>query len=226
MNRSHVLPGSLVIAVLIALAMGIFFWGFNGSTASSLTATQEISTGSGGTSESVLVRGHWEINILEPDGTLVSSQVFDNALDDIGKVKLAKFLSRERLPGLWRVGLIHTGAAGPVCLNAIPAPAGCVFAEADDPAILEFQPQIQKVLVVSRPVSPGDTVVLAGQGVAQRAGEISTVITLIEDCNPANATECSATLFTETSISPETVSEGQIIQVEVTLSFGTLPTPQ
>ena len=224
MNRSHVLPGSLVIAVLIALAMGIFFWGFNGSKASSLTATQEISTGSGGASESVLVRGHWEINILEPDGTLVSSQVFDNALDALGKEKLAKFLSRERVPGLWRVVLIGTSASASVCLNDIPSPAGCVFAEADDPADLVLEPEIQKVLSVSRPVSPGDTVVLAGQGVAQRAGDILGVFTLIGDCNPVDLSDCSEpTVFTAATISTKTVLEGQIIQVEVTLSFGTLP---
>lgn len=227
MNRSHVWPGSLVIAVLIALAFGIFFWGFSGSTAGGLTTAQETQTNPAGTSESILVHGAWEINILEPDGTLVSSQVFDNDLFQAGEDQLAEFLSREKIPGLWRIVLLGNDLNVHPCLDdqSTPQPFPCEFLETADTAIGN---PFQHVLEVSRPVSPGDTVRLFGQGVAQHEGDIKKVRITVGSCTPTATPLCSSdwniTVFTSTTLpTAEPVLEGQIIQVEVTLSFGTLP---
>jgi hypothetical protein len=42
--------------------------------------------------EGITVRGHWSIDVKNPDGTLVSHSEFDNALNEHGKATLANLL--------------------------------------------------------------------------------------------------------------------------------------
>ena len=83
-----------------------------GSAPASAVAPEATQGSGGGPSEGISVHGHWKINVLEPDGHLVSSHEFENALDNDGKLLLAQLLTTERQTGQWRVDLQGTGVGG------------------------------------------------------------------------------------------------------------------
>lgn len=55
--------------------------------------------------ESVRVRGHWVISVLNPDGSQTSSIEFDNALSDFGQTFLVNLLTGRFAAGGWRIDL-------------------------------------------------------------------------------------------------------------------------
>src|SRR6185295_728382 len=61
-----------------------------------------------GAREGIKVHGHWTIDVKNPDGSLVSQYVFENALED-GTI-LSQMLSRTKVPGEWGVYLWQVGS--------------------------------------------------------------------------------------------------------------------
>ena len=83
----------------------------NRSAASPGPRTAEQSPASG-MNTGIKVHGHWTIDVLNPDGTLVKHVEFENALTLVGAETLPLILGRAATPGAWAIGLGY-GAVGP-----------------------------------------------------------------------------------------------------------------
>ncbi len=83
----------------------------NRSAASPGPRTAEQSPASG-MNTGIKVHGHWTIDVLNPDGSLVKHVEFENALTLVGAETLPLILGRAATPGAWAIGLGY-GAAGP-----------------------------------------------------------------------------------------------------------------
>jgi hypothetical protein len=175
---------------------------------------------------SVVVHGHWTIEVLDPDGALVSRREFDNALLTNGSPILASILARRYRVGQWSVNLSGPPGEGP----CEPGPSGlstCFFLE---PGILENSASDFYTLTVSSPQAGPNAgrVVLTAHGIATSAAansRITSVTTNQFTCRVEYPMQCLFTEgaargeFTGTSIPPISVVTGQIIQVTVVLSF-------
>lgn len=158
-------------------------------------------------SEGIKVHGDWTIDVRQPDGTLVKSYVFKNSLTEHGKPILTRLLSRFVEPtglnvtfGRWIVKLTDP--------TSDPCPAdvesGC--------SILEGQG-----LTVT---ANGDlsAVVFTGDLKVAASGQISVVRTALEML--VNGHLADVPQFTGKLLpSPIPVTEGQIVQVKVVISF-------
>src|SRR5258707_12036610 len=69
----------------------------------SKTAVAEEKSLSNGSHEGIKVHGHWTIEVLNPDGTLVTHREFENSLHPLAPPFLSNLLSRQISPGLWSV---------------------------------------------------------------------------------------------------------------------------
>jgi hypothetical protein len=166
----------------------------------------------GGPIEGIKVHGHWTIDILNPDRSLVSHYEFENAFaNHLGATTFMNgVLSRSKRVGLWQVALLGT----PACY-ANNAP--CWIVEPGTP--------IQGGVLSATTPTAGPNAgkfVLSGSTTAPRAAQISVVQTQTDDCPPAAGSTCTASSFGFTQkvlTAPIDLAEGQIIQVTVVISF-------
>jgi hypothetical protein len=166
----------------------------------------------GGPSEGIKVHGRWTIDILNPDGSLVSHHEFENAF--AGHLGAATFmngvLSRSKRVGLWQISLGGT----PACYaNGAP----CWIVEPGTP----IEGGVLSVAVPTTGPNAGKFV-LSGSTTAPRVAQISVVQTGTDDCPPAAGSTCTAGSvgFTQKVLAaPIDLVEGQIIQVTVVISF-------
>ncbi|MFC1981108.1 hypothetical protein ACFLVN_02560 [Chloroflexota bacterium] len=99
-----------VAAVALMLAFVVIPGGaedmksFETSLADGITV-QDISTISDSPVEGITVHGHWTVNVLNPDGSMVAHREFDNRLVGDGNEKLTSILARQHTPGRWFVTL-------------------------------------------------------------------------------------------------------------------------
>jgi hypothetical protein len=166
----------------------------------------------GGPSEAIKVHGHWTIDILNPDGSLVSHHEFENALTNGfgASTFLNGVLSRSKRVGKWQVAL----GGSPACY---PNNAPCWIVEPGTP--IEGG-----VLSATTPTTGPNAgkFVLSGSTTAPRAAQISVVQTQTDDCPAAVGSTCTAGSFGFTQkvlTAPIDLAEGQIIQVTVVISF-------
>ncbi len=80
-----------------------------------------------GTQEGIKVHGHWTIEVMNPDGTLVNHREFENSLyPAIGAQFLGSILYGQVTPSGWVIGLQDTtGAYGILIYQNTPAYSSC-----------------------------------------------------------------------------------------------------
>ena len=182
----------------------------------------------GGNHEGIKVHGHWTIEVRNPDGSVVTHQEFENALQSTGGQLLAALLARQGTVGLWEVDL-----AGSVCTP--PGPLGCQLFESNFSGIgysVEFFPNLSVT-------SSAGSLLLSGTVVAIQSGNLTSVSTAVQTCPAAVApnsgcgsvanpfsTASPVSVVTSRTLDgqngdppPVSVSAGQTIAVTVNISF-------
>jgi hypothetical protein len=180
-----------------------------------LTNTDGLASG---VSDGVTVHGHWKIEVLEPDGTLVSVTEFENAF--VGGSMLAALLTRDLAIGLWSVWLEDSSGSG-ACFDGTNAKP-CVLRESTyTPSGSGWEFNNLQVVSQGNPV-----VVLHGTAQASYSDTIEVVATVMNACATtqplgSNCNDPSMTsAFTSTTLSsPVSVQPNQHIQVTVSISF-------
>lgn len=185
-----------------------------------------------GPTEGIQVHGDWTIDVYNPDGSLDEHHEFSNALTDGGQA-LAAILTRQWNTGVWRVALLkpNNAAFDWPCVNTIGNPGNCVINE-DGPDSSD----VSTNLVVSPAESVAgsginDAVLLSGSIAASNDGDIGIVTTDLRVCadGQAPSSSCAGNTYSFTekvfvdaatgAIDPIPVSSGQVIAVEVLISF-------
>ena len=154
------------------------------------------------------VHGSWTIEVKQPDGTLVERREFENALTNYGKSTLASILARNGTPDTWQI-----------LLEGQPSP--CEVGSNNLGLCLMSEPSSLSV-GLSEPINFEGfqtTVVLNGNMTAKRDGTIAAVATWL-GC-PSDQGGCHGyNEFTSHAIDiPIPVTNGQIVQVKVQISF-------
>lgn len=170
--------------------------------------------------ESLTVSGHWVIEVRNPDGALVTRREFDNHLAPFGQAALINLFTRASGLGRYAVVLTSSGPSpfGGDDRRTIreanhdgPVPAGSLNHPAIAPGIAGF--------------------VLSGSTTTNTAGFITKVGTQIGICTGTRTPrECADTggselPLTETTIAPLGVAAGNVVNVTVTIAFGSNPDP-
>jgi hypothetical protein len=171
--------------------------------------------------EGLKVRGHWTIDVRQPDGTLVSRHEFDNALvlttsnqSRGGDLLLVSMLGRTMT--------MSTRSPWVVFLGTLGATLVLSEAAADFPVTVPADQTSTNLAVRVLPTPP--RLELAGSIAAPADASITNVSTALWPCqgtDPACATVPSrAVLFTRHVLAtPIAVLQGQIVQVTVRISF-------
>ena len=171
------------------------------------------------TAEGIQVHGHWKVEILEPDGMLVSVTEFENALYDSSALLLV--LDSDGVVGTMSVRVWGPSGGSHPCGDGAAATWPCDLAE---PGADWGGPADSSNLSIT---SPSQTLVLSGSVTAVNATTVAEVWTEVKSCFAAvSPTACLTeqtfliTGLTHASLaSPPAVAVGQIIQVTVTISF-------
>ena len=171
------------------------------------------------TEEGIKVHGHWKIEILEPDGTLVSVSEFDNALES--PTALLLVLASDGAVGTMGVELGGPSGGTEPCGDGSGGEWRCFLAE---PGANWARISDSTDLSITTPMF---TLVLSGSVLAVNATTIAEVETTVKTCPPGvTPVAClydgifNSWGFTSTLLaSPPSVASGQIIQVTVTISF-------
>ena len=173
---------------------------------------------SGAPSESIEVHGEWAIDIYNEDGSLDRSVDFSNALFSDGLPSLIPLLLGEVAPGEWLIYFGRGSISDPatdVCPSNGPSRAGnCVI----DPVL---------TTVDLFGGSGEETLRLSGSAAVEQDGTIPWVATAFGTCSAdttPNDCDRSHGLFTTKDIDPadvQAVSAGQVVQVQVDISFAT-----
>jgi len=163
--------------------------------------------------EGIKVHGHWTIEVRNPDGTLVTHREFENALTVPGAESLGVFLSRQSRPGLWSIFLTSPSSD----------PWGGHGANIFEPA--EMNPQgdvvsaggfvFMNLMVFPAAVGQSFGVQLSGSATAGNDGSIAVVNTRLQRSNDLVFRGFTAA----TLATPVNVSQGQFVQVIVTIGF-------
>lgn len=176
----------------------------------------------------IKVSGYWEIDVLNPDGSVATHTEFENSLRLSGGAMLALLLSGQIATHTLYVQLDGNGSR--------PCGVGCLIVpnhpDFTSPNSFFHGQPISPTLVISPQTASPPKLVLTGLASVTSGGSIQQVRTLFwPDCLPAPAT-CPftgglgsigiiATPFTEFGpLTPAiAVQSGQVVQVTVTLSF-------
>lgn len=199
--------GLILAAVGIATAFGAFESGTRQSAPLSARGDR------------ITVHGAWTIQVRRPDGRVVSTRRFHNALVQLGSETLVKLLGRQVVPGLWSV-----------VVNGTPTPwpsPGCGEGTIYEPSSsVGTSTCVFKNLAVSTPSSGPDAgkLVLQGRATAEVDAAIDRVLTTLERCptTVAPGTEClpNRVFFSSTTLSPAiSVTSGQDVLVTVRFTF-------
>jgi hypothetical protein len=181
------------------------------------SAAEERPSGNG-QHEGIKVHGHWTIEVRNPDGSLATRRVFENAYTPTSF--LASLLARQASVGFWSVGLNGTNTVPAPCLSS-GQPGACVIFEAGASAAgLAPSSNLFTTLTVN---ANANSLVLAGTATVGQTGAINLVSTTATSCPNSTppSTPCigQAQGFTLTGIAPISVSLGQLVSVTVVISF-------
>lgn len=243
--RFYFVAGAFALGVILTLAVVYAFMERGASAASALPAptapvslpAPEIVRDAGnnpagvepepnagtadGLTEGVKVHGHWTIDVLEPDGTLVSRREFENSLMSGGKARIIALLTKGFLPDYWGIKIF--GNERP-CLSGV-TPAQCEIQEPQSP--LSNISYISRNLVVSAEDPFSGVMTLSGTVTAQRDGDINLVRTTHTGifCSPGEFPDNCNGAFSVQDVTekffnpPIDVAEGQIMSVTVEIRF-------
>jgi hypothetical protein len=162
----------------------------------------------------IVVHGHWEIEVSNPDGARVTRREFDNALTALGQKLLVLLLARTMSAGPWEIGL--SGAPSP-CLPTDPA--GCII----------FDPFFKATRKNANLTVTNEPLKLSGFIDVTEAGSIDTVQTMVWTCSSSTApSACKGVTnvldpFSQAAITSIPVVKGQRVTVTVTFSFSSAP---
>jgi hypothetical protein len=189
---------------------------------------------SGGQGIGIGVRGHWVIQVADPDGTVVAEREFHNALTALGQNVLAHLLAGSRSAGGFA---IHLGSLVGQTSPCAPVDIVCGVAEPRFPAppIASLSRNLTKT-VTSSPVS----IVLRGSVQVLGPGQIGYVAAVLNSCHTTPATPVGPStiapascgpagptfvqaLTLATLATPVSVVGGQTVMASVTLSFASAP---
>ena len=179
--------------------------------------------------EGIKVSGHWTIDVREPDGTLVKSHEFNNALTNNGHV-LVRLMARQNSAGQWYVILQGTASLPSPCGTAAQQQA-CALQEPGDLNNYSGTTKFPALSVSTDAAFP-TKLILTGTFTAEVTGHISTVQSANGLCanTVASQSPCaSGSGFPLTRhnfvpnepppTGPSPVAAGQIVQVRVEITF-------
>lgn len=177
------------------------------------TADQPQPADQGGSHEGIKIHGHWTIQIKDPDGTVVATRKFENRLTSTGAQALSDSLSA----GNWTISF---GGQGTTVVNGgyLCTPGACVIGESGSAII-------QNGASSNLQITTGTgTITLSGSKSVDSSGSVGFVNTFLGRCSPSiTPTNCDVDVnspFTaKTLSSPISVTAGQIVSVNVILSF-------
>lgn len=202
-------------AIGILAVVGVLLASCGGST-----------SGSAGPSEGIEVHGDWTIDIYNEDGTLDRHVEFSNDLGPESGLLIGSILTQAETPGLWSI-VLRTEPGSEICQSAPQGqltPAPCVVLEPED----LLQPGPSRFFTLDVGLAKSGSIALAGNVEASLDGAISSVETNLGYCSRSVvAAECqvstkgglTASTMTATSIEPVPVLAGQVVQVQVDISF-------
>ena len=184
------------------------------------------------TREGVRVRGHWVIEVRNPDGTLVKRREFDNSLAPGGARLMAQYFAGFP-PALWTIELgVYGGNTSP-CHGGTYNGTTLNHCFIVDPAATQLPTGTSVFPTLHSAISQtfNDRLVLTGNATARVAGDIVYVATRQASCLATTApVDCKVAgtvqQFTVHDLvnaqgqsDPLAIAAGQIVQVTVTLSF-------
>lgn len=220
-----IIAGTALVAVIGVIAATAYVSGTDAPTRDASI----VASASSGPSEGVEVHGHWTIEIAEANGTVVSTNEFDNALTVNGAQFLSDLLSRETTSGIWEVGLATQSGVPGACLTASGNAVGCTITElpVSDPSLQSATTRFGGLSVTSPSSGTNEgALVLSGSATATNDGTIGRVSTTAHACSsataPDNASTCGTnnTTFTLKALAtPISVLTGQTINTTVVISF-------
>jgi hypothetical protein len=199
----------------------------------------------GSVHQGMKVHGHWVINISNPDGTVVQHHEFENSLEGSAQGFMVGLLSGYMVPGDWMIVL---GAqSGPAACDATYEFCGLIHNAATYPAQGYCGIYYCTGSTLSYAYNFGTgfagpySIVLTGSITANQTGTVGSVYTLLNTCanigysataDPSSIETSSPTAcvtqtnpstwygpFTDTNITPISVTSGQQIQAIVTITF-------
>lgn len=185
----------------------------------------------GAESEGIHVRGHWTIEVRDPDGTLASRTEFENSLTGVGVTFMTMWIGRTRTVGAWTVAVDATVGTKP-CATAAGAGAACFMQEAATPTggATNHFPTLTVNGVPALISDPTAGMALTGTATAAADATINRVFTQARPCaSSASPDDCASgvapgvdlgAVFTSAILaSPVAVVTGQSILVTVVISF-------
>jgi hypothetical protein len=190
----------------------------------------------------ITVHGHWIIDVLDPDGTVVTQREFDNAITQSGRGFIARVLARTNYLSPWEIELGSSTGNGP-CAGAyfggVPNNSSCWIVDVGIEPLAYAASYLAVFPTGTTTVggAGGAQVILTGRITALTAGEINRVATHRTLCPLGNPSPYATTtdsclytgpgeVFTSHDLTaaqgpgaPLPVTAGQIVQVTVTVSF-------
>jgi hypothetical protein len=215
--KKFFVAGATALAAIVLIALAAF--GAFGKTSLSAKSAPAANA------NAITVHGRWTIEVKSPAGKRVSIRRFENALQlPYGSAVLAKFLARANSPGAWSIVL--DGSDPPCSQDGTPTGLSvfCLISESFD---TDTRPWIFKTVTVDAPTSGANVNALVVRAAidATRDGSVTSVRTLVDQCDWNAPSPCSGTqnnqAFTfKTLDSPGvSVKDGQQILTTVVISF-------
>jgi hypothetical protein len=223
-----ILVGALVLGTTPALAAQAGKTKSDGAEAPASANARAAEEPQGGPQEGIKVHGHWVIEVLNPDGTLVTRREFNNFLTTSGAGSLVKLLSRTNSAGRWVIEFDGGPSTSP------PSPCAgtnCVITEGTGAILFSSQVLVGTDLTVVPILTAPANLVLKGSGTVPANGTVGRVMTRFGLCADSTAPQSPCQyvgptggfLFTEASapakFTAANVSAGQIVQITVTFTF-------
>jgi hypothetical protein len=210
----------VLFALVLMLALAVIP-GCSEGAKSPAASIPEISSPDDNLSEGITVHGHWTLEVRNPDGTLVESRDFENALHSTGDERLVDYLARQYSVGGWVISAGNNTIGDNPFFNP-STPTVNTFCEIPEPGGPASGPYQFDNLTIG--TGDGSQVVLSGSAIAQRNGSIDSVRTLVARLDktgpPASSYAGGIRYFTTTNLGTDVdVSEGQHIIFTVVISF-------
>jgi hypothetical protein len=217
-----IITGTALVAVIGLVATAAYVVG----TGTSPTDAPVVASAPSGPNEGITVHGAWNIEVADPDGTVVSVSDFENALLPQGGIRLAQVLGRTSGVGGWSITLSDPGGTPP-CETAAGLANPCNIWEVPP----STAPNHFSGLAIQAPATgvPPAELTLSGSVTVTRDGSITSVHTGIGQCGPEVAAQdlasctspvtdafSSKTLATADAVA---VVAGQSVNVTVVFTF-------
>lgn len=210
----------VVVAMILLITLGVFS---NSADKDSTELTSDVPSAplvaynSDKPQESITVHGHWTIEVRDPDGSLVESREFDNALATGADQKLVDILGRNGHVGGWSMVLRSSSAENsPWDVQNAYIVEELVYGS---PYTATGTDVISDELVLSLP-SAQPILVLTASAIASSEGEIIAVYTSFANID-SNLDEYGIPMaFTQTTLETSVnLLAGQHVLVTVEIGF-------